>query len=48
MFAAQDDADADFTVGIVDVGAVGVAWLEGEPKPGQMKLRALFTPRSLR
>jgi phosphohistidine phosphatase len=26
----------------------GVAWLEGEPRPGQMKLRALFTPRSLR
>ena len=26
----------------------GVAWLEGEPRPGAMVLRALLTPRALR
>jgi phosphohistidine phosphatase len=26
----------------------GMAWLEGEPEPGRMQLRALWTPRSLR
>lgn len=26
----------------------GVAWLEGEPRPGRCTLRALWTPRSLR
>ena len=26
----------------------GVAWLEGEPRPGGMGLRALLTPRALR
>jgi phosphohistidine phosphatase len=25
-----------------------VAWLSGEPKPGQMRLNALFTPKALR
>ncbi|MBW2526082.1 MAG: histidine phosphatase family protein [Deltaproteobacteria bacterium] len=34
--------------GAFRLGKGGLAWLEGEPRPGGMRLRALFTPRALR
>jgi phosphohistidine phosphatase len=32
----------------LELGKGGIAWLEGEPRPGKMVLRALFPPKVLR
>ena len=42
VFEAKDRGQA------FDLKKGGVAWLEGEPRPGKMRVRALFTPRVLR